>query len=171
MAEIYVITGAPCTGKTTVLHELEKEGYKILGECTREAAEIAGNWSESGKPERFDRIIFELRKKQIEEAKSKEGVFFSDRGIGDGIAFFKIKGGKEVPKDMAEYSKSVSYEKVFVFDLLGFYELGENRKSPQEKQESIQKEIIKVYGEMDCEIVLVPKLSVEERINFVLGKI
>jgi predicted ATPase len=31
----YVITGAPCSGKTSVIHELEKRGYHIVTETAR----------------------------------------------------------------------------------------------------------------------------------------
>jgi predicted ATPase len=41
----YVITGAPCSGKTSVIRELEKRGYRVVHEVAR--AYIEGKRAEN----------------------------------------------------------------------------------------------------------------------------
>ena len=37
--QIYVITGGPCTGKTTILNDLHEKGYRVLHEIARKVIE------------------------------------------------------------------------------------------------------------------------------------
>lgn len=169
MSEIYVIAGAPCTGKTTVINELIDLGYSTLDECTVEARKLASK-NEADEEGKFDRILFELRKKLLENSKNEEGIIFSDRGIGDSVAYYVSKG-LDVPQDILDYAGNKLYKGIFILEPLGFYEQNEFRQISGEKQEEIQKFIIDSYEKMGYEPVVVPFASVDERIRFILSKI
>ena len=164
--KIYVLTGAPCTGKTSVLNELEKREYAVLDEGTNNASL---NLNEGGDTDEFDLAVFNFRKKKIEEISKVEGLFFSDRGIGDTLAYYRLKGF-QISQHILHFSNSVNYAGVFIFEPLGIYESNEFRQAPKEKQQEIQEEIVRAYREMGCQLFFVPPLSIEERVSFILDK-
>lgn len=163
MAKVYVLSGAPCTGKTTIIQKLKNKGYKTLEEG---AAKIGKKAKETEK--KFDDLLFEFRKNQLEKIRHKQEIFFSDRSIIDGIAFSKIKNHK-VPDKILNYLEKTKYSKVFIMEPLGFYESNENRQFPKEKQNPIHKTLIKTYQTFGYDPILVPAKSAKERTDFILS--
>ncbi|MBU0907752.1 MAG: ATP-binding protein [Nanoarchaeota archaeon] len=164
MAKIYAVVGAPRTGKTTLLTELKKKGYESISECVEEA-KIKLSTQKENKMD-FDLMVFELRKEQLEKAKLNGGIIFSDRGLGDTIAYLMFNGFF-VPNNVLEYAHKKIYEKVFVLEPLGFYEQTSLRQFPKEHQDEMQALIIKVYRDLGYDVVIIPAVSVEERVKLV----
>ncbi len=91
-----VITGAPCSGKTAVIHRLEQRGYKVIHEVARACidnelmkgkalSEIKANeWA-------FERHIL-MEKLKIEAQLASDEIIFFDRAVPDSIAYYKLNG-------------------------------------------------------------------------------
>jgi len=199
MPKIYIISGGPGTGKTSVINELEKRGFKILKEAARELSKtdkrfIGKSVLEVNKKD-FQDAIFEFQIKQIKEIETrkkerennkfnkinnkreddkenKNEIVFSDRGIGDTLVYYKINNLK-IPKEKLEKTKKIRYKKIFILDFLDFYEHDELRKESKEEQEKIHSKIIKMYENLGYKnkIVIVPFMSIEERADFVLNNL
>src|SRR5262249_51530526 len=91
-AIIYVLTGAPSSGKTSILTELEKRGEQVIPEAATDwiLRKIRSGISEPWKEESF---TFDILKLQLEREKPwllKEGKVFVDRGIFDGYAYAMV---------------------------------------------------------------------------------
>jgi len=91
-----VITGAPCSGKTTVIRRLEQMGYRVVHEVARSIIDLEmarGLTLEQirSDPDRFERGILE-RKLAIESDLPEDEEIFFDRGMPDSIAYFRIEG-------------------------------------------------------------------------------
>lgn len=170
--EIYVISGGPGTGKTSVINELAKE-FKILKEAARELGDkdsrFKGKSVKEIRMKEFQDAIFEFQKKQIENLKENE-IVFSDRGLGDTIAYYKFYK-IQVPEKIINYSKKFRYSRVFILEPLDFYEKDELRKEEKEEQLEIQNLVVESYRELGYEIIKVPLMSVEERVRFIKRKI
>ena len=167
-----VITGAPCSGKTAVIHLLEQRGHKVVHEVARAyiddelmkgktLAEIkADEWA-------FERHIL-MEKVRIESTLKKDEIIFFDRGVPDSIAYYKLNG-----LDSAEpFQKSaeVRYQNVFLFERLSFLidpARSENEKTAQRLSRLIEES----YQSLGYDIIHVPMLSVEERTEFVLERL
>jgi len=163
---IYVISGGPSTGKTEVIKELKRRGYNVLLEAARRVAkkEFVGKSVKEIDMKIFQDLIFDLQRKEVSGLK---GVVFSDRGLGDTIAYYKINNLK-VSKEKLEFAKKFRYSKIFILDFLNFYEKDELRKESKDEQEKIQEEIIKTYKEIGYIPIIVPFMSIKERVDFIL---
>ena len=169
----YVLTGGPCTGKTTTIKLLSNYGY----ETVQEAASILVEEELKKQCDPLwiqDAIAFQrkliLKQLEFESQITSENIAFIDRGIIDTIAYCKIykaKASKEFYK-MAEQNR---YEKVFILNFLESYSKSSIRKESKEKAIEIQSTILKTYKEFGYDPIVIPKSEAKERANFILSKV
>jgi len=167
----YVITGGPSSGKTTVLKELEKKGYIIYYEAARIFidGEIKKGKSliEIRREPEFSREVLKI-KIEIEKNAPQNKIVFFDRAIPDSVAYYQIHGMDS--KEVFKFSKKNVYKKVFFFEQLSFeqdYARNEDAKTTQ-KLGNFLKESYKILG---YEIINIPAVSVEERVQKILEEI
>lgn len=115
----------------------------------------------------FEREIL-LRKLEIEAGLPAEETIFFDRGLPDSIAYFKSAG-----LDFSEPLKSsryVCYRKIFHFQRLKFRK-DHVRAEDEKLAENLNELLIQSYETLGYNIIHVPVLSVEERIDFILKRL
>ena len=167
-----VITGAPCSGKTSVLLELEKLNFQWKPEIARIYIEqelakgrlLTDIRSNEGE---FQRGLIEAKLKVESEADSKEIIFF-DRAMPDSVTYYRA--GNLNPNDVLSASFSFKYNKVFIFDRLD-YVLDEARIEDKKTAEFLDKWLELDYKSLGYDTVRVPVMSIQERVNFILDKI
>ncbi len=167
---IYIISGGPGTGKTSVIKELKKKGFRVLDEAARKIALkdsrfISKNIKEIN-PVKFQKAIFELQRKSYLRIKPSK-LIFSDRGFGDTLAYYKINNLR-IPKEKFDYAKKFRFNKIFILNPLSFYVTDELRTESKKEQRIIQKEIINMYKKLDYKPIKVPSNSIKERVDFIL---
>ena len=172
--KLFIISGGPGTGKTSIIKELSKK-FKVLPESARAVGEndarFMGKSVKEINQQEFQDAIFEFQKKEIENLVKDEGeVIFSDRGLGDALAYCCVRKLK-VSKKMLDYTKKFKYAGVFVLDFLDNYVRDTLRQESKEEQEKIHEMIIETYKELGYKPIIVPFMSVEERVRFILSKI
>lgn len=166
----YVITGGPCSGKTTFLEALEKKGYKVYYEWARiyidqemakgkTLAQIRENELS------FQKKILDL-KVDFEKKLSKKELLFMDRGIPDSAAYLSLIGVQN-DKDLKKAIKNCFYKKVFLLELLK-YKKDYARIETQDEAMLIEDLLEKTYADLGMTVIRVPKMTVEKRIKFVL---
>ena len=98
-----VLTGAPGTGKSTVVQALEALGYSVMKEVSREYWEETGYGEGGNDPWRnliaFSKAIWTLRAEQHRAANWLSGSVFYDRSLLDILAYMDA-GEKEIPAEM-----------------------------------------------------------------------
>ncbi len=172
MPKIYVITGGPGVGKTSLISELESRGFRILKEAAREVSKskkFIGKSVLTINKKEFQEAIFNFQKEQVEKLlknKIKKEIVFLDRGFGDTLVYDRLVKLK-ISKNKLRYIDKIRYEKVFILDFLDFYEKDNLRKESKKYQKKIHKEIISMYTKMGYNIVIVPSMSIEKRADFV----
>jgi predicted ATPase len=164
-----VITGAPCSGKTAVIDELEQRGYRVIHEVARahiDALLKTGLRLEQIKADerRFERHILH-EKIRIESALTNVETIFFDRAVPDSIAYFKLAGlDIEEPLKM---STRVRYKKIFLFERLQW--LNDKVRCEDEDRASQLDLLIKEsYQRLGYELIPVPIRSVRGRADLVL---
>ena len=168
----FVITGGPCTGKTSVILELEKKGFQIVSEVAREIIEreqaLGGNnfpWID------LDRFNQELVKMQLEKEKAISAeIAFLDRGILDNLAYYTWNNNIPIP-ELIEAAKTSDYSAVFLLDRLNLYEKDSVRKEDIDKARKLHEEISKVYEEAGFKVIRIPPVSVKERVKMILSQL
>ncbi len=167
----YVITGGPCVGKTTVLELLATKGHAILPEAARmiiEEETLRGSdvlpWKNLVK---FQEAVVEQQLKN--EADAKADAIFLDRSLVDGFAYCTL-GGIPAPERLSKNAVG-RYEKVFLLEPLSVYAKDGARTEDERTAKLIHDEIAKAYAGFGYEPIVVPALSPEERIIFILERL
>ncbi|OJW41004.1 MAG: hypothetical protein BGO56_04715 [Sphingobacteriales bacterium 48-107] len=166
----YVITGGPCTGKTTVVELLAKRGYVTIAEQARhyiDTQKIKGRTVEElrSNKEQFQLEILNLQIRE-ESTLDVNKVAFLDRALPDAMAYYEFLGLKYDDRLIA-MCKKFCYQKVFVLDRLPLIN-DYARLEDEQEQIRIHNLIIEVYNRFPCPVVQVPVLPREERIDFIL---
>jgi predicted ATPase len=167
----HILTGGPGIGKTTILELMAQRGFAVVPEAARYVIEIeqacdgdALPWKDNTK---FQQRVMET---QLEfENKIGEGIIFLDRGLIDGHGYCN-HFGTTTPEGLIELSAG-RYEKVFLLDQLPDYRNDESRLENFEEATRIHEAIASAYISLGYEIIRVPVLSPDERVEFILNRI
>lgn len=169
----YVITGAPSSGKTTVIKLLEKKGYGVVYEAARIYIDREIAKGKTLDEIRKSEISFQEKvlKMKIEREKNlpKEKIIFFDRGIPDSDAYYRLHGVGE-DKFLKESMNKCAYKKVFLFEMIG-YEKDYARNESKEQQLQIQNLLKDSYEKLNIPVVMVPKIPPDRRLDCVLNNL
>lgn len=179
-----VLTGAPHSGKTTLIEALLEEGYQIIPETAIVVIEALNDllgpkgalkWRRNHF-NGFQELISERQyymeleaMKQLED--NYEQLVFLDRGAHDGIAFAR-HFEKKFPKHASEYIEDARYDQAFLLDLiLPFDDRPDSgRIETEEDCRALQEHLNDVYTEIGLTPILVPVMPVEDRVQFILDR-
>ena len=166
---IFVITGAPCAGKTTVIDELSKKGYNTIEEPSRKLLkrfpELRAASASKTDVKRLQMMILNLMLEAEQNFIGNEPVFL-DGGIPSCIAFFKIRSISP-PRRFVEACKNTKYSKVFMLERLPFYETDALRQQTMKESEKIQNLLYKAYSGFGYKPIMVPVLPPTERAKLI----
>ena len=166
----HVITGAPCSGKTAVIRELEKLGYPVVHEVARAYIDERLQNGETIARIKADILSFErhilYKKIAIEQSLLNEETVFMDRAVPDSIGYYILEGLD--PDDPIQKSRLWRYKKVFFFDRIPF-EKDPVRSENNKTASKIEGLLKKSYRMLGYEIIVVPLESVNARVNFILN--
>lgn len=168
MIKRFIITGAPSTGKSSLINELSNMGYECFNEVSRSIIKNE-KIEKINKDLNFEMEIFKKRKKQYELAKV---LHFYDRSIVDILAYMNISKIKPPPQ-ILEFLKNNKYEKN-VFFLKPWKEI--YKKDNQRFEEFKHAEIINynleiVYQNLNYNLIEIPKMSIIQRAKYVIKEI
>lgn len=178
-----VITGGPSTGKTTVVNALEQKGFICLHEVIRtmtlaeKELDIATEFKTNpivsvSDPMAFNRKVLNARLKQYTTSeKSDEEIVFFDRGIPDVLAYMDCFG-QEYGSEFIEACISNPYDLIFLMPPWQQIHISDNERFENfEESLRVNDCLLKRYLAFDYEVVIVPKGSVSERVDFILNSL
>ena len=102
-ALMYVLTGGPAVGKTSIINELEKQGEVTVPEAATDwiASRLEAGIAEFWKEEDINYNIVQLQLEREKPLITKPGRVFIDRGIFDTFTYmaqFSLAGSRELAK-------------------------------------------------------------------------
>ncbi|CAM3490007.1 AAA family ATPase [Aequorivita lipolytica] len=171
-----VITGGPGSGKTALIKYLEKEGYPVLHEISRdvilEAQEDGIEQLFLENPILFSEKLLEGRLKQFHEAKNCEApILFFDRGMPDVTAYMDFVD-THYPNNFSETCLENRYDEIFVLPPWEeIYEQDNERYESFEQAEKIFDFLKKGYENYGYKIHDVPAGSIKDRVVFIINKL
>ncbi|MBJ6132159.1 AAA family ATPase [Ochrobactrum sp. Q0168] len=171
-----VISGGPGSGKSTLIDALEQRGFARTMEAGR--AIIQNQVSNGGTALPWDdRALFaelmlswEMRSYRF--AQDQTGLVFFDRGVPDVIGYLSLCG-LPVPPHMETAAQQIRYNKT-VFLAPPWPEIfGQDAERKQDFDEAVRTfaAMEETYRRFGYEIALLPKTSVEERVEFIQEKL
>ena len=168
----HVITGAPCSGKTAVICELQRRGYPVVHEAARAYIHEELEKGKTISQIKADIYAFErhilYKKIEIEESLSKDTTVFLDRAVPDSIGYYLLEGLN--PDDPIQKSGLWRYKNIFFFERITF-EKDAVRSEDDEIAAALNSLLKKSYQMLGYEIVFVPLMTVENRVGFILTRI
>lgn len=172
---LIALSGGPGTGKTSVFDKLSLSGYEKCPEVARRWFNLINvhNLKRFQQEPRFFQHLMEInhiKNYTYYKGHNMTDVIF-DRTLVDEIAyrrFFK----NPVPNDLIEECKRFPVDKVFWFPYWQeIYVQDSERAESHEEAELLGKLLLEAYQEVGYTPIAVPKISVEERIQFILDNI
>ncbi|MFA6022862.1 MAG: ATP-binding protein [Candidatus Pacearchaeota archaeon] len=175
MVEKYVITGGPSSGKTTTIEILKKRGYKVVEEAARKIIENEKKKGREivtfdGNVSKFQIMILKLQLKNEKKFDKFDGKIFLDRGMPDGLVYYELTN-TSLDKEIVEESKKTKrdYKKVFLLEMVP-YKIDQVRKEPVKIAKKLHKMLKKVYVDLGYQVIKVPVMEPEKRVEFILER-
>jgi predicted ATPase len=162
----HVITGAVCSGKTTLLDQLADKGFQTVPEAGRQyieremakgrtIAEIRGNEADA-------RGIKDMQLR-IEHGLRAIDVVFLDRAIPDCLAFYRVEGLN--PNKILAECFHHRYASIFVLDRFPVHQDG-LRIEDDAAACFLDEWLVRDYSALGYSVVRVPVLSIKDRLAF-----
>lgn len=169
---VYVISGGPGFGKTVLIEKLKELGYPVGGEIARQI--IAQQIEEGGEllPWKnvvgFEEKVMEERIRFLNRSDIYP-VVFSDRGLPDQAAYSWYKGKVLSEQLKAALAVNRYAKKVFLTPpWRKIYRNDQIRSETFEEAEKIHSFIVEAFLENGYELIDLPFVSPEKRIEFIL---
>ncbi len=171
-----VLTGAPGTGKSTVIRELERRSYYCMHEISRDVTLQA---QKSGtdqlfltEPLLFSDMLLKGREEQYEKATEidKELIFF-DRGIPDVHAYLNYIS-LDYPDTYIQSSRVNRYNFVFLMPPWEDIYIKDNERYESFEQAlAIHNHLLRAYKSLNYNVIQVSTGTVENRTDYILNVI
>jgi predicted ATPase len=168
----HVITGAPSSGKSTLIDQLADRGFQTVPEAGRQYVE-----REMAKGRTIDeirenmaaiQIAIKDMQSEIEHGLRANDVLFLDGAVPGSLAWYRAFGlnpNEILPECFHHY-----YASVFILDPLPFQENGA-RNGDATIVGYLDKWLARDYSSLGYHVVRVPVLSIQERLAFVLERL
>lgn len=166
-----VLTGGPGAGKTSITKELIKMGHNIIEEPARR---ILQNY-EANSPyllpslSKENRRLFQIavENQNIEDYFKHDHGFF-DRSILDEVGY-RNRFGVPISRELDDFIKQNRYDAVFFFPFWKeIYKNDDIRKESPKEAELVSKHILKSYLHYGYDPIIVPKVSLEDRLKYII---
>jgi predicted ATPase len=165
----HVITGAPCSGKTTLIDQLADKGFRTVPETGRQYVErevARGRTIDEIRQSEatFARAIEDMQLR-IEGGLRANDVTFLDRAFPDCLTYHRVCGLN--PNQILAECFHHRYASVFVLDRLPVQQDGV-RTEDDATAGFLDEWLARDYSALGYSVVRVPVMSAEERLAFVL---
>lgn len=175
-----VITGAPGTGKTSIVNGLEKKGFHCFHEIIRDMtskAKMQGDAKDFVSNPlvfvedamQFNRDLLQGRASHFKKSlDANVPISFFDRGIPDVLAYMDFFG-QSYGQDFIEPCQMHRYDTIFIVPPWEDIYVSDNeRLETFEEAENIHHALMNTYTQFGYDPILVPKDAVSQRITFIL---
>jgi predicted ATPase len=172
----FIITGAPGSGKSTIINELSNLGYPCFMEPARailaEQRTIGGEGIPERNPSRFTELFLERTIENFKDVNEIDKVVFFDRGVPDAICYASL-----FDLELEKYKKSAIY---FRYNPIVFfappweriYQTEDERKMVFDAARIWSSTFKDVYTELGYTLIELPtETTVQERVRFILDRV
>lgn len=172
----FIITGGPGMGKSAVITALGERGYTGVPETgrdiIRQQVATGGHalpWADRSE---FARLMFERSLLDFATVADQPAPVFFDRGIADTIGYLELCA-LPVPAAMWEAADQYRFNTHVFFTppWPAIYEQDNERKQSFEEAVRTYDMMIKTYGKLGYEAILLPETTISGRVEFILSAI
>ncbi len=169
---LFIITGGPGSGKSTLISALATHGFGQMPEAGRaiikDQVAIGGTalpWSD---PRAFAELMLSWEMRSYRAAQDLSGLVMFDRGVPDVAGYLRLTG-LPVPSHIKRAACKFRYHRrVFIAPPWpAIFTQDAERRQSIEEAEATYRAMVDVYSDLDYELVPLPLVSVPERVQFV----
>lgn len=175
-SKLFVVTGGPGSGKSTLISALRHRGFATVEESgraiIREQMSSGGDALPWGDRARFAQLMLDREIQAYERMKENIAPVVFDRGIPDVIGYLRLCD-LPVPAAADEAARTRRYNPlVFIAPFWPeIYAQDAERKQDPAEAERTFRMMRTVYAEYGYELAELPLATVEERVAFFLARI
>jgi len=174
--KLFVITGGPGVGKTTLLNALKRQGFSVVMEDARRIIQEQIQTDGEGLPWKnktyYAQLMLaaSLETYQYTVVETFSNIVFFDRGILDTICYMKMENIPITEETNNLVSAHPYNRKVFILPPWEeIYATDNERKQTWEEAVFTFDKMKQTYLEYGYEVIEVPKNNVESRCEFILS--
>lgn len=169
----HVITGAPCSGKSTLIDQLANQGFQTVPESARLYIEREMIKRRTKHPIRADAATLQRSIKEmqlrIEDGLRANDVLFLDGAVPGCLAWYRVYGLN--PNEILPDCFRHRYASVFILDPLPFQTDDQRVEEMVSITSYLDEWHTRDYIALGYGVVKVPVMPPEERLAFVLGRL
>lgn len=168
-----VLSGGPHSGKTTLLREIQLQKPNLVTTSEPASNVIAKHttgdelnfWTDvANSPCKFSRLCMEEAVALEAGIPTSTPVVLMDRALGDTLGYARKDGCKTLTRSIEALARTAAYDTVLFCEPVGQHA---NRPEDYEEALLIAKHIRQSYQDLGVDIVDVPALPVNERVDYV----
>lgn len=173
---LYVITGGPGAGKTTILHELQRRGFPCVREAARQIIQDEMRTGGDAVPwlnmQGYTSLMLQRSVKDYLTHAAATGTTFFDRGILDTITHGRVSRIR-LPESAFLEAQRYRYNRVVFMapPWPEIYSTDTERQQTLEDAISVYRVNTEVYEEYGYTIVEIPRGPVAGRVDFILNAV
>ncbi|MHA1567351.1 MAG: AAA family ATPase [Alphaproteobacteria bacterium] len=175
MENLTILTGAPGSGKSTVLTLLKERGFACVDEPARQILAEQRRFGGAGVPDRDPRLFTELLLSRhladYGRMGGRDDLVFFDRGVSDVVEYGKWYGLDVA--HMEEAGRCYRYAStVFVMpDWPEIYSQDDERTMTYDEARRFGDGVRRAYQASGYDLVELPRCSAEERVEYILSQL
>lgn len=172
MLKKYIITGAPGTGKSTLIKSMQSKGVLCAEEVSRDIIKNEQLLQSDGMPwdnmERFCQLVF---KETMHRFKTQEDIQICDRSLLDIVAYLNHVNLHVFDK-LSQFNFHKYYHNTVFFAAPweAIYQTDPQRPENFKTQLALSKTIEKVYSSYGFTLCYLPRVTVAERTSIIMEK-
>jgi predicted ATPase len=172
---LFVLTGGPGSGKSTLIEALARAGYAGSVEAGRAIIQdqvaidgLALPWRD---PAAFAELMLCWEMRSYHMAKDQAGLVFFDRGVPDVLGYLRLLGLR-LPAHMDNAARIFRYNpSVFIAPpWQAIFRGDRERKQSFDEAVRTYEAMVVTYRDYGYELIDLPRATIEERVRFVLER-
>ena len=170
----FVLTGGPCSGKSTLIAALQRAGFQAMPEAGRaiiqQQVAIDGPALAWKDPGLFAELGLSWEMRSYREALQLTGPVFFDHSLAGSPGYYRLMG-LPVPAHVHAAASTMRYHRraLIAPPWAEIYENDAERKQTWEEAVATYEHIVETYTEYGYDLVELPKVSVQDRVQFVVA--
>ena len=171
----YILTGTPGSGKTSLLHELKRQGYWVVEEAATDVIareQGLGNSEPWVQADFIDSIVRLQKQRQLEASTSPDDLHWYDRSPICTLALSRYLGypaSASLGEELERIEREGIYQRrVFFIEHLGFCQPTEARKITFEESLVFEKIHAETYTSLGYDLLKIAPEALSERVHRIM---